>query len=239
MKSCGKLNSSGNSSDEKCIKVYIVEDYPLFRMDMVCALQKRFKVLGYFETAEECIDAMKETPADVVIMDLGLRKMNGIEATTKIKQYYPDTKVIAYTSYEEKSVAMAAIASGVSGYFSKETEFDSLANFIEIIHKGAMYLDPRIADIAYDFFPKPFTTDMKKLYPPLDTNMSLTERELEILIELARGKNNPEIASEFFISKNTVKAHVTHIFKKLDVTNRMQAADKARRFGLISEDSIN
>ena len=216
------------------IKIYIVEDYFLTRVSYRHTLGKTedFELLGDFESAEECLEAMKENPADVVLMDLGLPYMNGIEATRIISSEYPNTKVIILTSHETDEEVLACTASGASGYVLKDLEVEPLRKVIRAVNFGALWFDPQIADVPKSVIPKPNSTDFDNLYDTSDIKSILTVRELETLKLVSEGKSNVEIAEIMMVSKNTAKAHVGSILSKLSVTDRVQAAVMAVKANL-------
>lgn len=216
------------------ISVYIVEDYLLSRMNLVCILADKYNILGNFGRAENCLDAMVTQKADIVIMDLGLPLMNGIEATRLIKQKYPDTKVVVFTSYENEDVVKAAVSCGANAYCTKEIDTKCFLNVLDLIKDGALWLDPKIASFAKHMVAQPISTDFGNLYPSRNRH-SLTERELSVLKLVTKGRTNPQIAEELCISSNTVKAHVTHIMKKLCVVNRSEVIVKAIKESLIED----
>lgn len=225
---------------EKAISIYIVEDYKLTRTTYkhyFAKIENEVAVLGDFETAEECLDRLKIQPADVVLMDIGLPYMNGIEATKIITKKFPETKVIMLTSHEREDEIFAALASGAHAYTLKDIEFPALTNAIREVDKGAVWIDPRIAAIALNFFPKPqSTTDLDNLYtknkPKKRLNVRFTDREIEILKLIKDGKTNKEIGDIIHISEHTAKSHISKILKKLSVTDRVQAAVKAMEYNL-------
>ena len=216
------------------IKIYIVEDYFLTRVSYRHTLGKTedFELLGDFESAEECLEAMKENPADVVLMDLGLPYMNGIEATRIISSEYPNTKVIILTSHETDEEVLACTASGASGYVLKDLEVEPLRKVIRAVNFGALWFDPQIADVTKSVIPKPNSTDFDNLYDTSYIKSILTVRELETLKLVSEGKSNVEIAEIMMVSKNTAKAHVGSILSKLSVTDRVQAAVMAVKANL-------
>ena len=216
------------------IKIYIGEDYFLTRVSYRHTLGKTedFELLGDFESAEECLEAMKENPADVVLMDLGLPYMNGIEATRIISSEYPNTKVIILTSHETDEEVLACTASGASGYVLKDLEVEPLRKVIRAVNFGALWFDPQIADVTKSVIPKPNSTDFDNLYDTSDIKSILTVRELETLKLVSEGKSNVEIAEIMMVSKNTAKAHVGSILSKLSVTDRVQAAVMAVKANL-------
>ena len=220
----------------KDISVYIVEDYKLTRTAYVHYLAEvsGITVLKAFETAEECIEAMQEKTADIVLMDLGLPYMNGIEATKIIHKKFPETKVIVLTSHDRNEEIYASLASGANAYTLKDINLDELVNVIRSVHKGSVWIDSRIAGMALAAFPKPQSTkSMDKLYGESALNIELTERELEVLRLIVEGKSNVEIARELNVSQHTAKSHVCRILAKLAVSDRVQAAVKAIRQGLV------
>ena len=175
---------------------------------------------------------MKENPADVVLMDLGLPYMNGIEATRIISSEYPNTKVIILTSHETDEEVLACTASGASGYVLKDLEVEPLRKVIRAVNFGALWFDPQIADVTKSVIPKPNSTDFDNLYDTSDIKSILTVRELETLKLVSEGKSNVEIAEIMMVSKNTAKAHVGSILSKLSVTDRVQAAVMAVKANL-------
>lgn len=208
------------------ISIYVVEDYFLTRASYRHLLGnvEDIKLLGDFETAEECLEAMEKKPADIVLMDLGLPFMNGIEATRIISEKYPETKVIVLTSHEVEEEVLASVASGASGYALKDVEFEMLKKVIRAVNFGALWFDPQIADVTKSVIPKPKSTDFDNLYNKKDLKSVLTERELEVLRLISEGKSNVEIGEIMMVSTNTAKAHVGNILSKLSVTDRVQAA---------------
>ncbi len=208
------------------ISIYVVEDYFLTRASYRHLLGnvEDIKLLGDFETAEECLEAMEKKPADIVLMDLGLPFMNGIEATRIISEKYPETKVIVLTSHENEEEVLACAAIGASGYVLKDVEIETLKKVIRAVNIGALWFDPQIADVTKSVIPKPKSTDINNLYNKKDLKSVLTERELEVLRLISEGKSNVEIGEIMMVSTNTAKAHVGNILSKLSVTDRVQAA---------------
>lgn len=214
------------------ISLYLVEDYFLSRASYKYSLEKfeQIEFLGDFENAQSCIDAMDKKQADIILMDLGLENMNGIEATKIIKQKYPNTKVIILTSHESENEVLACLYAGASAYALKDIPIEKLVEVIKAVNFGANWYDPHIAHIPFNSIPKPQSYEFNNLYPSSDEIKNLlTERELEVLKLLVEGKSNIEIAQEISISAHTAKAHVCSIISKLNVADRTQAAIKAVR----------
>lgn len=227
------INSFGRYKLEK-ISISIVEDYLLTRISYRHSLSQAedFEVVGDYENAEDCIKDMEKRQVDIVLMDLGLPFMNGIEATRIIKERYPQTNVIILTSHESEEEVLACMSSGASGYALKELNFDILKKVIRVVHFGALWFDPQIANVPLSAIPKPNSTDFDNLYRKSDIKSSLTERELEVLRLVVEGKSNVEIAEAITVSTNTAKAHVGNILSKLSVSDRVQAAVLAVRANL-------
>lgn len=221
--------------EQKKIKIYIIEDYFLTRISYVkhFSSEENFEVLGDFGTAEECLSAMEKEPADVVMIDLGLPTMNGIQATKYLKEKYPNTKSIILTSHENENEIMASIACGARGYILKEMPLEKITEIVKAVNIGAYFFDEKIEHIPLGTIPPPKSTNFDDLYDTPELKNRLTDRELEVLGLLVKGRTNPEIAKELFVSANTVKAHVGSIITKLDVSDRVQAVVKALQLRLI------
>ena len=220
---------------ENKITIYIVEDYLLIRKSLCHVLGKdaSFKVLGDFESAEDFFKVFNRHPSDIVLMDLGLPGINGLEATLQIKKKNPDTKVIILTSHENEDEVLAALASGASAYCLKDISSHELNPIICDVHKGVVWLHPNVSHVANQIMPKPNSTDFDNLYTKSAKDVNLTERERETLSLVVEGKTNTEIAKALNISSHTAKAHVGSILSKLSVADRVQAAVKAIRTKII------
>ncbi len=222
-----------NQNQEK-ISIYFVEDYLLIRKSLVHILNKApdMEVIQDFVSAEQCLEALKTKPVDIVIMDLGLPGINGLEATQIITNKYPETKVIILTSHENENEVLAAMAMGAKAYCLKDTESETMYTIIRQVQKGALWIHPQVANFASKRIPKPNSTDFNNLYTQ-NIDFDLTDREREVLKLVVEGKSNTEIAEKIVISTHTAKAHVGNILSKLAVTDRVQAAVKAVRNGII------
>lgn len=211
------------------IKLCIVEDYNLTRTALKCALNlyEDINVVADFEDAENCLDFLINNNVDIVIMDLGLPNMNGLEATKIIKEKYPETKVIIVTSHETDEEVLTALVSGANAYSLKDIEYSDLYKVIKLVIKGGIWLDPRIVQIAIKVFKQQQNQKQEK-----NIELNLTDREKEVLKLLSKGLSNTEIAEELVISPHTAKVHVSNILNKLAVTDRVQAAVKAYQYNL-------
>ena len=231
------------------VKVLIVEDYKLTRVGLRCALNnyEDIDVIGEAQSAEEAFCIIDKNKPDVVVMDLGLPKMNGLEATMKIMETYNkklsednknDIKIIILTSHDREEEVVASLGAGATGYCMKDIDPDTLADVIKQVHKGACWLDPNICHTALKLFPKPDNMQLIYKQETKDDKGHLTDREQEVLKLLVKGKSNTEIASELIVSVHTAKAHVCSILQKLCVDDRVQAAVKAIKEGLVDEKEV-
>ena len=211
---------------DKKVSIYIVEDYLLARVTFRKALEQfnDLEIKNDFETAEECIEALEKNPVDLILMDIGLPYMTGIEATKIIKDKYPNTKIIMLTSHDNQEEIISSLASGANAYALKDISVEDLHDAILNTNKGCIWIHPKIASIINHTFVN------AKLIPKDDFN--LTSREKEVLVLLTHGLSNTEIAEKLIISTHTAKAHVCNILTKLSVTDRVQAAVKATKYDL-------
>lgn len=217
------------------VSVVIIEDYKLTRVGLKSTLNEyeHINVIGEAEDAIEGIKLIEKTQPNVVLMDLGLPGMNGLEATIKIKEKSNDTKIIILTSHERGEEVIAALGAGANAYCLKDITPETLSEVIKNVAEGACWVDPAVSAIALNFFPKPENVTLMQTTEVQDARAQLTERELEVLRHLVKGKSNTEIAKELIVSVHTAKAHVCSILQKLCVDDRVQAAVKAIKENII------
>ena len=222
-------------TEKQTISVIIIEDFKLTRVGLRCALNANedIQVVAESETAIEGLELIKKYNPDIVLMDLGLAGMNGIEATVKVKEMNKDIKVIALTSHDREEEVIAALSSGAMAYCLKDIDPAKLADVIRDVKNGVCWLDPLIARKALDAFPKQETIGILKDKSSEEGRVPLTDREYEVLKHLVEGKSNTEIAKELIVSVHTAKAHVCSILQKMCVNDRVQAAVKAVKEGLV------
>lgn len=211
------------------VRVVIIEDYKLTRIGLRSTLNDfdHITVVGEAEDALSGLDIIAKEKPDVVLMDLGLPGMNGLEATQKTKDISPNTNVIILTSHERGEEVVAALGSGACAYCLKDIEPHILSQVILNVAKGACWIDATVAKAALNLFPKPENISNFPKSEVSDARAQLTDRELEVLKHLVQGKSNTEIAKELIVSVHTAKAHVCSILQKLCVDDRVQAAVKA------------
>lgn len=217
------------------VKVIIVEDYKLTRVGLKSTLNdyEHINVIGEAEDAVDGLKLIETLKPNVVLMDLGLPGMNGLEATIKIKDISPSTNVIILTSHERGEEVIAALGAGANAYCLKDITPEILSEVIRDVALGACWIDPAVAKIALSYFPKPENYTLINSSDVQDARAQLTERELEVLKHLVKGKSNTEIAKELIVSVHTAKAHVCSILQKLCVDDRVQAAVKAIKENII------
>ena len=222
-------------TEQAIIKIAIVEDFKLTRVGLRCALNenKDMHVVVECEDAIEGIKQIDRIRPDVVLMDLGLPGMNGIEAMIKIKEFAPNMKIIALTSHDREEEVVAALSSGASAYCLKDIDPEKLANVIRDVAVGVCWIDPEVAQSALNAFPKVENVGFLPAKSQSEGRIPLTEREFEVLKHLVTGKSNTEIAKELIVSVHTAKAHVCSILQKMCVNDRVQAAVKAVKEGMV------
>lgn len=201
------------------VRVAIVEDHDDFREGLYHILQSTdgFQCVGAFESCEEAL--RKWHGVDVVLMDIGLPGKNGIEATRILKEKYPTVQIIMLTVFEDEKNIFNAILAGANGYILKKTPPVNLLQAIEEAHSGGMPMTPKIARQVIEMF--------KQYAPSESKDFSLTDREKEILSCLVNGMNYAMVGEKLFISLDTVRNHIRHIYEKLHVHSKSQAVAKA------------
>jgi two-component system, NarL family, response regulator LiaR len=208
--------------------VLITDDHKVVRqgLRMVLDLDPELEVVGEAENGEEALRLARGLEPDVVLMDLAMPVMDGIEATAEIRRELPDTQVVALTSVLEDTSVSGAVKAGAIGYLLKNTGSEELRRAIKAAAEGQVQLAPEAAARL-----------MREVSAP-EAPETLTERETDVLKLIARGMANKQIARELFIGEKTVKTHVSNILMKLGVNSRTQAALYAARTGLVSPDEI-
>jgi DNA-binding NarL/FixJ family response regulator len=218
------------------IQVLLVDDHKLVREGIQSILDptKDIVVIGSVSSAEDAINAARENRPDVIIMDIMMSGMTGIEGARWIKGSDPSIKVILLAMEISKGYVSAGIKSGIDGYLPKDVDKETLVQSIRIVHKGGRFFDDAIIKLVFeDFYShEKLKSDDKKL--PDD----LTKREFEVLGLIAAGKTNKELAEYLFISPKTVETHKSHIMEKLGLTNTAGLIKYAIKNKIISVDSL-
>ncbi|HEX9774090.1 MAG TPA: response regulator transcription factor [Actinomycetota bacterium] len=214
------------------IRTLIVDDHELFRRGLVMVLEqeKDIELVGEASDGAEALQIATETLPDVVLMDVVMPRRGGIEATRAIKEVAPHTKILMLTISDEEADLYDAIKAGANGYLLKEVPVDEVADAIRKVFAGQSTISPSMASKLLTEFQ---TMVKKSDEKPVSAQPRLTEREMEVLKLVAKGKNNRDIAKDLFISENTVKNHIRNILEKLHLHSRMQAVVYAVREKLL------
>ena len=212
------------------IRVFIVDDHPIVRRGIKELLETEpgIEVLGEATNGQEAISGIAAAQPDLILMDLVMPEMDGIEATRQIKARWPEVRVLVLTSFASDEKVFPAIKAGALGYLIKDTGPNELVRAIRQVHAGQVILHPLIAQKLLTEVSTPSEA------PP--TPEPITEREMDVLKLIARGLSNQEIAETLVISVATVYTHVSNILGKLHLASRTQAALYALRAGLVSLD---
>jgi len=210
------------------VRVLIADDHPLFRHGLATLLSASpdFEVAGEATTGEEVIELAATLQPDVILMDIQMPGVNGIEATRRILHTSPHIRILIITMFEDDASVFTAMRAGARGYVLKDAQKADIFQAIRAVGRGEAIFSPAIATRLIDFFTTP------RPAAPLEAFPELTEREREILSLIAQGYNNTEIATRLFLSPHTVRNYVSNIFSKLQVADRAQAIIRAREAGL-------
>jgi len=209
------------------IKVLVADDHPLIieGLRKVLSEHEDIEIVGHAVTGEDALRMSVELVPDVVLMDIRMPGLDGVEATRRITQQLPATKVIILTVYEDNDYLFNAIKAGAVDYKLKDTPPEELVEAVRLVAQGEILITPKIAEKMKKEFDK--ISQEKSLY------LKLTPREMEILDLLAKGASNKEIAHQLCIEEKTVKNHMSNIFAKLHVNDRTQALIVAIRQGIV------
>jgi len=201
------------------ISILIADDHSIVRegLKQLLDLEADFKVVGQASNGVETIEKVKQYSPDVLLLDINMPVMNGINALKKIKEEGIKTNVVVLTLHEDREYLLETMQVGATGYILKDSDSATLYKAIRDAYNGESYIQPKLAAELVKEFNKPKGIKLKP-------ENELTIREFEVLTLIAEGHNNKEIAEELFISEKTVKNHVSNIFRKINVSDRTQAA---------------
>ena len=207
------------------IRILLVEDQTLMRQGLktILDLEPGLQVVGEASDGEAGVPAALELRPDVILMDVQLPKLNGVEATAAICAAWSQARVIILTTFDRDDYVFRGVRAGAVGYLLKDAPATHLIDTIRRVHAGEVFIQPAIASRLLRELVRPQES-------PLD---ALSEREREVLVLLAQGAANRDIAEKLYITEGTVKNHVSNILAKLQAENRTRAADIARRYGLV------
>jgi DNA-binding NarL/FixJ family response regulator len=210
------------------LRVLIADDHPVFRNGMRALLNSTpdIEVAGEASTGDEVIALAASLQPDVILMDVQMPGVGGIEATRRILHTSPHIMILVVTMFEDEESVFAALRAGARGYVLKGASPTEMVRAIQAVGSGEAIFSPAIAQRLIEFFAAPRPVAPPQVFP------ELTDREREVLALMAQGRRNPEIAQALVISMKTVRNHVSNIFSKLQVADRAQAILRAREAGL-------
>lgn len=200
------------------IKIMLADDHVLMRegVKQLLEFDGSIEIIAEASDGEECLKLLKKCKPQVLLLDINMPKMNGIEVLEEIKKQKIDVRVLILTVHNEVEYLLKAVDIGVDGYILKESESAELRRAIDLVAKGENYIQPKLIPMLNS---RLLSRDKDK-----DKIELLTQREMEVLIQIANGMINKEIATSLHISERTVKNHISNIFKKIEVSDRTQAA---------------
>jgi DNA-binding NarL/FixJ family response regulator len=233
------------------IRVFVVEDQPKILKNLIKLLAgfEQIEIVGKALSGEEALQAIPSAEPNVVLMDLGLPQMSGIDATRALKKIHPKIEILIFTIFDEEDRVMEAIQAGASGYLLKGMEAEKIVEAIHEVNDGGSVIQPSLARRLLRHFrvdPVTGTVDLRQAAVEEETQQAisspgareeamptLTNREIEILQIIAKGLSNAEAAQVLKISRATIRTHLEHIYAKLSVSNRVEAITEGIRQGLI------
>lgn len=215
------------------IRILLVDDQALFREGLrtLLSLHKDIEIVGEAGDGREALELATFYQPDVVLMDLRMPILDGVAATRRLKESVPKARVIVLTTFDDDETVFDGLRAGAVGYLLKDVSSEKLVEAIRVAARGESFLQPSIAAKVLAEFNR--LENHAPVPPRSDLVEPLSDRELEILRQVAAGASNKEIANQLFITEGTVKNHVTNILGKLGVRDRTQAALRAREMGLI------
>ena len=210
---------------EPRIRVLLADDHPMFRSGLAAALAEHTEVVAVVASGEDAVRESAATTPDVVLMDLRMPGLNGIEASRRILAANPRVAILVLSMFDDDESVFAAMRAGARGYLLKESDEDEILRAIRTVHAGGAIFGPAVARRMVTFF-SGARGGLAAAFP------QLTGREREILELIARGRSNAEIADSLSVSDKTVRNNISNIFSKLQVADRSQAIVRAREAGL-------
>ncbi len=210
------------------IRILVADDHPVVRDGLVAILETQpdFDVVGEASNGKEAIELSKQLEPDVLLLDLEMPEMDGVESLQALRTVRPETQVIVFTAFDTDERIVSAVQAGAQGYLLKGAPRNDIFKAIRVVSQGGSLLEPVVASKLLRHMSGQTEPNARLVEP-------LTDREMEVLQELAQGKTNREIADTLIISERTVKFHVSSILGKLDADNRTEAVAIAAQMGLV------
>lgn len=220
------------------IRVVLADDMHLFRQMLMDALEDEegIEVVGQASNGRDAVALCKQLKPDIIILDVQMPLMDGVEATGQLTRDCPETRVVILTAYEDDEIIFRLVQAGATGYLLKDTRIDEVVRAIRVAYSGESLIQPRVAQKILRMF-----SSMRSPTPPApdasrkELLARLTQRELEVLAEIGRGRNNKELADLFSIGGTTVKTHVARVMQKLEVRDRVELVLFAVQAGLVED----
>ncbi|WP_181347248.1 response regulator transcription factor [Thalassobacillus sp. CUG 92003] len=220
-------------------RIVLIDDHKLFRegVKRILDFEASFEVVAEGDDGDTALELIEANTPDVVLMDINMPNMNGVEATAEIVNRYPDLKVIILSIHDDENYVTHALKTGAQGYLLKEMDSDALIDAIKVVSEGGSYLHPKVThNLVAEYRRLSDSNEGKNAYKAIEYRKPLhllTRRECEVLQLLADGKSNRGVAESLYISEKTVKNHVSNILQKMNVNDRTQAVVTAIKNGWV------
>ncbi|HLQ95572.1 MAG TPA: response regulator transcription factor [Pseudogracilibacillus sp.] len=221
------------------IKIALIDDHKLFRegVKRILGFEPSFEVVAEADDGNEAIELAETYQPDVILMDINMPDVNGIEATTALMKHFPDIKVVILSIHDDESYVTHALKTGAQGYLLKEMDTDSLMEAIRVVYEGGSYLHPKVTHNLVEEYRRLTGNDsLSSAKKPVEYRKPLhllTKRECQVLQLLSEGQSNRTVSETLAISEKTVKNHVSNILQKMNVNDRTQAVVTAIRNGWV------
>lgn len=230
-----------NFTIDRVIKIVLIDDHPLFRegVKRILDMEKNFQVVAEGEDGIEAVDLVDRYRPDVVLLDINMPQVNGVEATRRLVERFPGTKVIILSIHDDEAYVTHAVKTGAAGYLLKEMDADSLIEAVKVVADGGAYLHPKVTHNLVNEYRRLATQGTSGVeigFKEVEYRRPLhilTKRECEVLQLLADGKSNRAIGEALYISEKTVKNHVSNILQKMNANDRTQAVVEAIKKGWV------
>lgn len=202
------------------INIIIVDDQTLMRdgLKTILDLEEDMEVIGVAQNGQEVLNMLQDKIPQVILMDIRMPIMNGVEATKRIKEQYPQVKILMLTTFQDEEYIIEALSNGADGYLLKDIQTDKLIQAIKEVHQGQLLITPEIARKLANHLKRQPTLNTK-----IEETFELSEREVEVVKLMVQGFSNKDIAKSLFISEGTVKNYISSIYSKLGTSDRTQA----------------
>jgi len=232
--------------EDSRIRVFVVEDQTKILKNQLRLLEgsPHLEIVGTALSGETALEEVAKLRPDVLLLDLGLPRMSGIDVTRRVKASYPEVEILIFTIFDEEDKVLEAVQAGASGYLLKGAPADKIVEAIKEVNAGGTVIQPNLARRLLRHFrvadpvAEGTSSSLPNAPPPVESEepqlRPLSEREKEILQLIAKGVSNSEAARLLSLSKATIRTHLEHIYRKLEVTNRVEAVTEGIRKGLIS-----